>query len=86
MLTHSTGQLDGHIPFDGRTKVRQALNENGIVHSFIELAHAQHAVIRDELSKGRYDPAVTRLIYELAFDLFYRKLYIETAGSVAAKL
>lgn len=75
--------LDNHIPLEGRTKLRNALNEAGITHSWLELAWVQHAYIRDELSKGRYDSAAARVTFELMFDLFFRKLYIEGAGSGA---
>lgn len=64
------GHLDNHIPLDGRTKIRNALNAAGVQHTWIEFAHVQHAYIRDELSKGRYDSAAARVTFELMFDLF----------------
>lgn len=35
------------------------------------------AFIRDELSKGRYDPAVTKVCVEMMFELFERTLKVE---------
>ena len=34
--------------------------------------NAKHAFIRDELSKGRYDPAITQICHKIAFELFHR--------------
>ncbi len=42
--------------------------------SFYEVAHAQHAFIRDELSKGRYDPVVAKVCFEMLLEVFGRAL------------
>lgn len=39
------------------------------------------AFIRDELSKGRYDPALTKLCNEMMFELFGRTLKVELGES-----
>ncbi|KAI8999892.1 dienelactone hydrolase [Hyaloraphidium curvatum] len=80
------GHLDTHIPLAGRTLIREKLNEYGITHTFLELAHVQHAYIRDELSKGRYDPAAARVSFELIFDMFHRKLWVEGQVTGGSKL
>lgn len=57
-----------------------------MLFSFHEFAWAQHAFIRDELSKGRYDPAVTKTCFEVLLELFGRVLKTdlgEPAGKVA---
>lgn len=35
------------------------------------------AFIRDELSKGRYDPAISKVCFEMLLELFGRTLKIE---------
>lgn len=42
--------------------------------SFYEVAHAQHAFIRDELSKGRYDPVIANICFQMLLELFERTL------------
>lgn len=68
------GIKDTHVPDDGRDLIRQKLREAGTVFSFYEFAWAQHAFIRDELSKGRYDPAITKICFEVLVELFGRTL------------
>ncbi|KAK7752368.1 hypothetical protein SLS62_005705 [Diatrype stigma] len=68
------GLKDTHVPDAGRDLVRQKLRAAGTVFSFYEFAWAQHAFIRDELSKGRYDPAVTKICFEVLLELFGRTL------------
>ncbi|KAI0455990.1 dienelactone hydrolase [Xylaria acuta] len=68
------GIKDTHVPDDGRDLIRQKLREAGVVFSFYEFAWAQHAFIRDELSKGRYDPAITKICFEVLLELFGRNL------------
>lgn len=48
--------------------------------SWHEFAWAQHAFIRDELSKGRYDPAVTKVCFEVLMEVFGRVLKTELGG------
>jgi len=71
------GEKDNHVPFEGRTLIRQKLHENNVKHTLIEVHDAQHAFVRDESSKGRYDPAVTKNCMEWLFELFNRKLKLE---------
>ncbi|ODV69541.1 carboxymethylenebutenolidase [Hyphopichia burtonii NRRL Y-1933] len=71
------GCKDNHVPPEGRDLIRGTFRENNIDMTFIEINDAQHAFIRDELSKGRYDPATTKNCMEFLFELFNRKLKLE---------
>lgn len=44
------------------------------------------AFIRDELSKGRYDPAITKVGVEMMFELFNRSLKVDVGESDGKKL
>jgi carboxymethylenebutenolidase len=68
------GVKDTHVPDAGRDLVRAKLRAAGVTTSFYEFAWAQHAFIRDELSKGRYDPAITKICFEVLLELFGRTL------------
>ncbi|KAI0401412.1 dienelactone hydrolase [Xylaria palmicola] len=68
------GIKDTHVPDGGRDLIRQKLRDAGVVFSFHEFAWAQHAFIRDELSKGRYDPAITKICFEVLLEMFGRVL------------
>ena len=68
------GKKDTHVPRAGRDSIRNALDDAGVVFSFYEVAHAQHAFIRDELSKGRYDPAIAGICFQMLLELFQRVL------------
>ncbi|KAJ0107308.1 hypothetical protein N8I77_006552 [Diaporthe amygdali] len=71
------GLKDTHVPDAGRDLIRAKLREAGVVFSFHEFAWAQHAFIRDELSKGRYDPAITKACFEVLLELFGRTLKVD---------
>lgn len=71
------GTLDNHVPADGRDLIRKALRDGGVVFSWYEVAWAQHAFIRDELSKGRYDPAISKICFEILLELFGRTLKVD---------
>lgn len=71
------GIKDTHVPDAGRDLIRLKLREAGVVNSFHEFAWAQHAFIRDELSKGRYDPVITKVCFEILLELFGRVLKTE---------
>jgi carboxymethylenebutenolidase len=71
------GIRDTHVPDAGRDLIRAKLREAGACFSWHEFAWAQHAFIRDELSKGRYDPAVTKACFEVLLELFGRVLRTE---------
>jgi carboxymethylenebutenolidase len=68
------GVKDTHVPDTGRDLIRHKLRDAGVIFSFYEFAWAQHAFIRDELSKGRYDPAITKVCFEVLLELFGRTL------------
>jgi len=71
------GDKDNHVPAEGRDVIRKTLREKGVVFSWYEVAWAQHAFIRDELSKGRFDPAVSKICFEILLELFGRTLKID---------
>jgi carboxymethylenebutenolidase len=80
------GALDNHVPPDGRDKIRKTLREKGVIFSWYEVAWAQHAFIRDELSKGRYDPAVSKVCFEILLELFGRTLKVDLGQHSGEKL
>lgn len=59
------------MPRAGRDLIRSTLEDQGVVTSFIEV-QAQHAFIRDESSKGRWDAALTRNLFGMMMELFER--------------
>ncbi|KAK3906444.1 Alpha/Beta hydrolase protein [Staphylotrichum tortipilum] len=71
------GLRDTHVPDAGRDLIRLKLREAGVIFSFHEFAWAQHAFIRDELSKGRYDPAISKACFEVLLEVFGRVLKTE---------
>jgi carboxymethylenebutenolidase len=68
------GKADTHVPAEGRDLIRKTLHEKGVRFSWYEIMGAQHAFIRDELSKGRYDAAVTGVCWEMLREIFGRTL------------
>lgn len=68
------GKRDNHVPPEGRDLIRKTLHDAGVTFSFYEVAWAQHAFIRDELSKGRYDPRITGICFQMLLELFGRTL------------
>lgn len=65
------GRQDPHIPREGRQKVYDAMNDANLLLTWHEFNGA-HAFLRDE--GARYDPSLARLCFELALELFRRKL------------
>lgn len=65
------GKQDPHIPAAGRAQVYQQLAAAGLNFTWHEF-NGQHAFMRDE--GDRYDPQLAQLGYQLALDLFGRKL------------
>lgn len=65
------------MPPEGRDLIRKTLHDAGTIFSFYEVAWAQHAFIRDELSKGRYDPAIAAVCFDMLLELFGRTLTSE---------
>lgn len=78
------GKKDTHIPPAGCDLIRKTLHDADISFSFYEIAHAQHAFIRDELSKGRYDPAIAGICFQMLLELFGRVLRSDLGASEAA--
>ncbi|CAI6336907.1 unnamed protein product [Periconia digitata] len=68
------GKMDTHVPPEGRDLIRKRLHEEKVNFSWYEPAWAQHAFIRDELSKGRYDAALSGVCFEMLKELFNRTL------------
>ncbi|KZW02342.1 dienelactone hydrolase [Exidia glandulosa HHB12029] len=80
------GKQDTHVPRAGRDAIRAALEDADVITSFIEV-QAQHAFIRDESSKGRWDAALTRALFGLMIEVFDRTVARDLgapAGQVAA--
>ena len=67
------GKQDNHIPAAGLAKIHQALGETDISFTWHEF-NAGHAFMRDEGDGGRYDAQTAQLGYQLALNLFSRKL------------
>ena len=65
------GRQDPHVPQAGRDLIYRTLNEAGTNFTWHEF-NAQHAFIRDE--GARYDAALADITYDLAFELFSRRL------------
>ena len=65
------GRQDPHIPAEGRRMVYDALMAADRLFEWHEF-NAAHAFIRDE--GNRYNPQLARLSYDLALDLFHRRL------------
>ncbi|KAK3392231.1 Alpha/Beta hydrolase protein [Sordaria brevicollis] len=79
------GIKDTHVPDAGRDLIRSKLREAGVTFSFYEFAWAQHAFIRDELSKGRYDPAITKVCFEVLLETFGRVLKTDLGQGTGEK-
>jgi len=65
------GKQDTHVPREGRDLIRKTLEDAGVITSFLEV-QAQHAFIRDESSKGRWDAALTRSLFSFMIEVFER--------------
>ena len=65
------GRQDPHIPREGRALLYNALSDAGVHFQWHEF-NAAHAFLRDE--GPRYDPAAARICYDMALELFTRKL------------
>ncbi|WWC92253.1 uncharacterized protein L201_007207 [Kwoniella dendrophila CBS 6074] len=70
-VTMVFGKQDTHVDRNGRSLIRDTLDEAGVPFSFLEV-QAQHAFIRDESSKGRWDAALTRSLFGTMMELFTR--------------
>ncbi|KAL0637626.1 hypothetical protein Q9L58_003350 [Maublancomyces gigas] len=76
------GKMDNHVPPAGRDLIRKTLHEAGRKFSFYEFTWAQHAFIRDEESKGRYDPGLSKICFEILLELFTRTLKTDLGEAV----
>ncbi|EIW64716.1 dienelactone hydrolase [Trametes versicolor FP-101664 SS1] len=65
------GKQDTHVPREGRDLIRKTLEDANVTATFIEV-QAQHAFVRDEQSKGRWDAALTRSIFGFMMEVFER--------------
>ncbi|KAI6132801.1 dienelactone hydrolase [Pisolithus croceorrhizus] len=65
------GKQDTHVPRPGRDMIRTTLEDANVPCSFLEV-QAQHAFIRDESSKGRWDAALTRSLFTFMLEVFER--------------
>ncbi|KAI0318980.1 dienelactone hydrolase [Amylostereum chailletii] len=65
------GKQDTHVPREGRDLIRKTLEDANVQSSFLEV-QAQHAFVRDESSKGRWDAALTRNIFSFMMEVFER--------------
>jgi len=65
------GKQDTHVPRAGRDLIRQTLEDADVTATFLEV-QAQHAFIRDESSKGRWDAALTRSLFTFMLEVFER--------------
>ncbi|TAQ86322.1 hypothetical protein B7494_g5379 [Chlorociboria aeruginascens] len=65
------GCKDNHVPPEGRDLIRKTLRDNGVI--LIQ----KDAFIRDELSKGRFDPAISKICFEILLELFGRTLKLD---------
>jgi carboxymethylenebutenolidase len=65
------GRQDPHIPREGRALIYNALSDADRHFQWHEF-NAAHAFLRDE--GPRYDPAAARICYDMALELFTRKL------------
>ncbi|KAF9481383.1 dienelactone hydrolase [Pholiota conissans] len=65
------GKQDTHVPREGRDLIRKTLEDANVTSSFLEV-QAQHAFVRDEQSKGRWDAALTRSMFTFMMEVFER--------------
>ncbi|TFK57241.1 dienelactone hydrolase [Heliocybe sulcata] len=65
------GKQDTHVPREGRDLIRKTLEDTNVTTTFLEV-QAQHAFIRDESSKGRWDAALTRSLFTFMLEVFER--------------
>jgi len=79
-VTFIFGKQDNHVPPEGRAAIYSKLCEASVDFQWLEL-NAQHAFIRDELSKGRYDPALTGIANTVMFEIFRRRLTLGCPSS-----
>ncbi|ETW01739.1 hypothetical protein H310_06344, partial [Aphanomyces invadans] len=74
------GTKDPHVPRQGRRLIYDALAQAKVDFAWMELK-ADHAFIRDESSKGRYDPSIAKICLDALVELFHRKLTLNLTDS-----
>ncbi len=65
------GRQDPHVPREGRRVIYEAMSDAGLTFQWHEF-NAAHAFLRDE--GPRYDPAMARICWGMALELFGRTL------------
>ncbi|MGO9607599.1 MAG: dienelactone hydrolase family protein [Candidatus Binataceae bacterium] len=65
------GRQDPHVPREGRAIIYDTMSRANLNFTWHEF-NAAHAFMRDE--GPRYDPAAARICYELALEMFHRRL------------
>lgn len=65
------GRQDPHVPDESRARINRTLRQAGCLFNWHEF-NGQHAFMRDE--GERYDPELALHCYQLAVDLFRRRL------------
>ncbi|KAF5390221.1 hypothetical protein D9757_002881 [Collybiopsis confluens] len=75
------GKQDTHVPRVGRDLIRTTLEDAGVTVSFLEV-QAQHAFIRDESSKGRWDAALTRSLFSFMMEVYDRTIGVDLGTPV----
>ncbi|PSS37703.1 hypothetical protein PHLCEN_2v396 [Hermanssonia centrifuga] len=76
------GKQDTHVPRAGRDLIRATLEDANVPVSFLEV-QAQHAFIRDESSKGRWDAALTKSMFTFMMEVFERTVGRDLGERVA---
>ncbi|KIP11992.1 hypothetical protein PHLGIDRAFT_82564 [Phlebiopsis gigantea 11061_1 CR5-6] len=76
------GKQDTHVPREGRDLIRKTLEDANVTVTFLEV-QAQHAFIRDEESKGRWDAALTRSMFTFMMEVFERTISRDLGERVA---
>ncbi|WVO17384.1 hypothetical protein L204_105076 [Cryptococcus depauperatus] len=72
-ITMVFGKQDTHVDRTGRSLIRDTMDDANVTLSFLEV-QAQHAFIRDESSKGRWDAALSRSLFGMMMELFNRRV------------
>jgi len=67
------GRQDPHVPDEGRRKIYTSLQGSKLKYGWFEF-NANHSFLMDNDPKGRYDPSVSKLCFNIVFDLFHRTL------------
>ncbi|KAF8528141.1 dienelactone hydrolase [Hysterangium stoloniferum] len=79
------GKQDTHVPRQGRDLIRKTLEDQDIPCSFLEV-QAQHAFIRDESSKGRWDAALTKSLFGFMMEVFERTVGRDLGSRAGAQV